>query len=41
MDTFVGIRSMLSLSKSPFQKIRVDLLFGRELQVFRRDYYDN
>ena len=27
MDAFVGIRSVLSLSKSPFEKIRVDLLF--------------
>jgi hypothetical protein len=27
MDTFVGIRSVLWLSKSPFEKIRVDLLF--------------
>jgi len=27
MDTFVGSRSVLSLSKSPFEKIRVDLLF--------------
>lgn len=27
MDTFVGIRSVLSLSRSHFEKIRVDLLF--------------
>jgi hypothetical protein len=41
LDTFVEIRSVLSLIKSPFQKIRVVYCFGRELQVFGRDYYDN